>query len=432
MQNLPTMTSILQEELEETIRNRSNTRAKELERKIQKLKDPENILTVVGVLQLLEIYAATSLEGQHSNHFPTQVWNKVKEAKETVEKLSERWEWSEKDMKYSVMEAPQVILKRMQEEGRYEPKLKMENLVKVKQDMRDSGLLDEDQQLSDLFHEKQQVKPLAGEVILEKITSEELVTKVEAKLEKFAKSIDKEWKKRQVQTPLEKAASAVLSSEVFQENLEVDEGTDGSEGEHVVEDEGWGTEKKKRFKLLKSLIDALPAHQAERFQAIEIFPGLESYLRYFKETLEVEEKMGEDKVYKCWYRMYILCEDPLECNISFVRLFQNIQIRTSLEAVAEMVGSIMKNHVGKNRHLKPDSFSKEIVLTVNLGPQHLLEGLVEEVCQVRKKEYLFKRNGKGRLATQASRLADPVHGASIRTFRKLEKQKSRFPVNFWS
>ena len=432
MQNLPTMTSNLQEELEETIRNRSNTRAKELERKIQKLKDPENILTVVGVLQLLEIYAATSLEGKHSSHFPTQVWTKVKEAKETVEKLSEKWKWSEKDMKYSVMEAPQVFLKRMQEEGRFEPKLKMENLVKVKQDMRDSGLLDEDQQLSDLFHEKQQVKPLAGEVILEKITSEELVTKVEAKLEKFAKSIDKEWKKRQVQTPLEKAASAVLSSDVFQENLEVDVGTDGSEGEQVVEDEGWGTEKKKRFKLLKSLIDALPAHQAERFQAIEIFPGLESYLRYFKETLEVEEKMGEDEAYKCWYRMYILCEDPLECNISFVKLFQNIQIRTSSEAVAEMVGSIMKNHVGKNRHLKPDNFSKEIVLTVNLGPQHLLEGLVEEVCLVRKKEYLYKRNIKGRLATQASRLADPVLGASIKTFRKLEEQKSRFPVNFWS
>jgi hypothetical protein len=180
------------------------------------------------------------------------------------------------------------------------------------------------------------------------------------------------------------------------------------------------------------LIDALPAHQAEQFQAIKIFPGLESYLRYFKETLEEEEKMGEYGVYKCWYRMYILCEDPLECNISFVRLFQNIQIRTSSEAVAEMVRSIMKNHVGKSRHLKPDNFSKEIVLTVNLGPQHLLEGLVEEVCQVRKKEYLFKRISKGCLATKASCLADPDHSSSIKTFRKLEEQKSRFPVHFWS
>ena len=113
-------------------------------------------------------------------------------------------------------------------------------------------------------------------------------------------------------------------------------------------------------------------------------------------------------------------------------MFQNIQIRTSSEAVAEMVGSIMKNHVGKNRHLKPYNFSKEIVLTVNLGPQHLLEGLVEEVCQVRKKEYLYKRNSKGRLVTKESRLADPDHGSSITTFRKLEEQKSRFPVQFWS
>ena len=141
MQNLPTMVSILQEEFEEAARERSNTRGKEIQRKLRQLKDPENVLTVVGIIQLLKIYAQTSLEGQHSKHFPTQVWSKVKKAKKMVNKLSEKWEWSGKEMKYSVMEAPTVILRRMQEEGRYEPKLKQENVIKVKQDLRDAGLL---------------------------------------------------------------------------------------------------------------------------------------------------------------------------------------------------------------------------------------------------------------------------------------------------
>ena len=105
-------------------------------------------------------------------------------------------------------------------------------------------------------------------------------------------------------------------------------------------------------------------------------------------------------IYRSWFQKNILCEDPLESNMLFTKLFQNIQIRTSSEAVAEMVGSIMKNHVGKNRHMKPVNFSKEIVLTVNLGPQHLLEGLVEEVHKVGKREFIYKRDNKGRTVTR--------------------------------
>ena len=427
VQNLPTMVRIIEEDYEEAVRDRNNTKGKELQKKLKQMKDPENILIVVGTISLLEIYASTSLESQHSKHFPTQVWSKVKKSQEMVQKLAEKWEWSEEEMKYSVMEAPSEIVKRLVREGRFEPKLKEKNLVKVKQDMRDAGLLAEDENLNDLFHEKQQVKPLAGEVILEKETSKEVVRKVEIILEGFAQEIDSEWKRRQIQTGLERAASQLFSPEPVEENS--DEESDVLEENEEQED--WGADKKRKFKLLKSLIGELPDHQAERFSAIEIFPGLMSYLSYFKDSREQEEKLGEDVIYKRWYNKTILCEDPLECNVLFTKLFQNIQIRSTSEAVAEMVGSIMKNHVGKNRHLRPDNFSKEVVLAVNLGPQHLLEGLVEEVYQARKKEYLYKRDSKGNFMTFRTRLADPNHGSAIRTFRSVEEKKSRFPVDFW-
>ena len=121
-------------------------------------------------------------------------------------------------------------------------------------------------------------------------------------------------------------------------------------------------------------------------------------------------------IYRSWFQKNILCEDPLESNMLFTKLFQNIQICTSSEAVAEMVGSIMKNHVGKNRHLKPVNFSKEIVLTVNLGPQHL---------------FIYKKDNKGNTVTRRTRLADPTHGSSIRTLREGEEKKSIFPIDFW-
>ena len=86
----------------------------------------------------------------------------------------------------------------------------------------------------------------------------------------------------------------------------------------------------------------------------------------------------------------------------------------------------------KNRHLQPHIFSKEIVLEFNLGPQHLLEGLVQEVMEIMKKQYVYKRDTRGKLVTKVSRLADPSHGSAVKTFRKIKKSKPKFPLKFWN
>ena len=73
---------------------------------------------------------------------------------------------------------------------------------------------------------------------------------------------------------------------------------------------------------------------------------------------------------------------------------------------------------------------KSIILTI-IFFQHLLEGLVEEVYQIQKKQFLYKRGSRGRLVTSVHRLADPAHGASVKSFRKIEEIKSKFPIKFW-
>ena len=67
---------------------------------------------------------------------------------------------------------------------------------------------------------------------------------------------------------------------------------------------------------------------------------------------------------------------------------------------------------------------------MNLGPTYLTEKLVREVYELRKKDYLYKEDGEGRLQ-RAGRVADERYGSSLKTFRKKQMQKSRFPAVFW-
>ena len=62
---------------------------------------------------------------------------------------------------------------------------------------------------------------LAGEAYMKEIDMEK-VKEIEKELSKLAKTISEEWKLRHVQSPLEKAASAVLGKEAVEDRLEED------------------------------------------------------------------------------------------------------------------------------------------------------------------------------------------------------------------
>ena len=121
------------------------------------------------------------------------------------------------------------------------------------------------------------------------------------------------------------------------------------------------------LRKLEGLIKLLPQYQQDKFDAVEILPG---YLCWFEfNWVQVPESVPLNEVYSVWYKKQVKKENSPECNGKFAALFQNIQIRSSSEAIAETVGSIMANHIGKGRYLNPHNFSKEICLEYNLGPQ---------------------------------------------------------------
>ena len=101
-------------------------------------------------------------------------------------------------------------------------------------------------------------------------------------------------------------------------------------------------------------------------------------------------------------------------------------IRCSSEAICETVGSIMANH-SSNRSLKPENFSKEIVLRFNLGPLHLLDGLINEVLTLdTTKSFLRKQIKVERVVTN-----NLNKSSAIASFQKESEEKSRFPASFW-
>ena len=176
-------------------------------------------------------------------------------------------------------------------------------------------------------------------------------------LSRLAGSIHREWLKRHTEGPLEVAAASILGVGALKptRTRDVVEPTRGAgdifnESSDEEDQGGFSAEKRERLKKLQSLIQMLPVRHAQKFDPLLIFPGLESWLGYLKEKLAYEgSRVEENTCYEGWYKKHILCEDPLECNLLFSRLFQNLQVRSTTEAMAETVGSIMNQHLGKNR-----------------------------------------------------------------------------------
>ena len=96
-----------------------------------------------------------------------QVWKSVNENKAELELLAEDWTWSSKDLKYVEIEAPDIIMNRLLEEGIYRPKIYLKNVIRKGRELREVGLLDEEEAVSSLFNEDNMVKALAGEVPME-------------------------------------------------------------------------------------------------------------------------------------------------------------------------------------------------------------------------------------------------------------------------
>ena len=99
--------------------------------------------------------------------------------------------------------------------------------------------------------------------------------------------------------------------------------------------------------------------------------------------------------------------------------------------MAETVGSMMNNHIGRGRFLMDDNFSKELYLMFNLGPLFLLQPLAKKIFELKKREYIYKRKPGGGLSSHFTNLRDHNEGAAVATLRRKEKERAHLPMKIW-
>ena len=124
----------------------------------------------------------------------------------------------------------------------------------------------------------------------------------------------------------------------------------------------------------------MPKNQSETVVVQECYPGFLEWNKHWSESFTHSKIKRPDldclQDVHFYYEDWVKKSKESENNLEFQKLWELVMIRSSSEAT---VGSIIGQHCGKNRYLTPENFSKELVLRFNLGPLHLLNGLIDEV-----------------------------------------------------
>ena len=109
-----------------------NEKVNKLNKHKRQMKDAKNLIFVIGLMQILEVYAEVSLTAQHSQYFPTQVWSEINSAKEKLRNLSEQWEWVDEELKLGQCGNPSILLERIMTKHVYQPHVS-DNVIKRNQ-----------------------------------------------------------------------------------------------------------------------------------------------------------------------------------------------------------------------------------------------------------------------------------------------------------
>ena len=188
----------------------------------------------------------------------------------------------------------------------------------------------------------------------------EALERIKKKLSGLAKDLHDRWNLRQNKTKLQGAAQNAFGC--------IHETKESDSLANMVD-------------LLEKVILSLPAIQSELFEAQECYPGFLSWNEFWKESYSkdpMKDQLTSLTKVHLYYENWVKTSMSENC-LKFQELWELIMVRSTSEAKCETVGSIMLQHTGKNRHLEPENFNKELFLRVNLGPMHILKGLVNEV-----------------------------------------------------
>ena len=330
-------------------------------------------------------------------------------AKGELAKLAENWSWSGNNLKLAGIGTPRSIIDYVMEKAEYVPYVPVGSIRKNKvtlsndidfEELQAKAQGDNFEDITLFDEENQRVLVLAGELLIENVSPTTLQN-VEKKLEIVAKELLQAWNQRQNKTDLQKTTLKAFGSI------------------HDISDPD-----NDMLGLLQMVIESLPSEQSDTFDADSCHEGFLNWNEHWKKfALTYNQDLPITNVHHA-YQSWIKRSDGKFKE--FQELWESCMIRGTSEAVCETVGSIMKIHAGRNRHLQPNYFSMEIVLRWNLGPLHLLKTLVDDVYNREKKIYIRKCEIVNKIVSK-----DLFKSSACDSFEKKSEEKSKFPASVW-
>ena len=441
-QNLPTMIALYAKAFNKAALECDNTKAKEIEQTLKTLMNPKNLVWLIGLQQILEKYTSMSLTAQSSTNPPPAVWAKVLETQEELRILGTIWVWKDEDLLISCTEAPRRVVDRLVRDSIYRPKVARAN-VRCYRDLEEAGLINENEQINDLFLDEESIKPLAGETLMDKLSEGDLAN-VEEELKEAAQSLVELWEERQIMPELDKAVLKAFGS--------VHNDIPGIEGYRPIEEWrqmffiNYGASKTVQevneeigdilYKYFTGLVQAIPENLPQEQQTQFPLEDVSLGFMKFNNTWIIEQDKSPEKklllkdVYEEWFKQFAMFDDSDAEMKLFSKFYQNLMVRSVSEAFCETVGSVMKMKTARGRNLSQENLSDEVCLDINLGPLHMMEPLVEKVNSLRNREYHYRRKPSGAFASWD--LKEYQLGAAVRGMRKVEESKSRLPLQVWA
>ena len=406
LRNLPTLEIVLNEEIRDMELAGKNDKVNKLNKSKRLMKDSKHILFVIGLMQILEIYAEASMGAQHATYFPTEVWAMIKAAKDDLKELAENWKWKESDLKLGQCGNPSLLVNQIMSTGIYSPHVSDSVIRKNQTFLKTYHGVDAHMDFGrygpdDLFDEDDQIViDLAGEMKVEKI-SDEVKMKVEKNLEKICKDLIKAWDERQSETELQKTSIKAFGQSYSPEPDKIAEFYQARE------------------KDLESVVETVPGTLGEKFEPSEMVDGYAAWNKYL---CQGDYNVPMNKKWTLWIQK-LLKDEKYDDYAMFIEFFEFVEIRSMSEAMAETVGSVMNINNGTGRQLQPVNFSTEICLRFNLGPLHTLSGLIKDIVKQHHKNFFRKAPPKNLNLTSSS--------SAIATYRSKEEAKSHVPYTIF-
>ena len=362
-----------------------------------------------------------SLEAQYSSRFATSCLFLVTKAFKKISQLGDQWFWEEENLVFAGVGSPMQHLENLKN-GFFRPTVT--HAAKVRRANKINTWIQyrhEVEQASDEEDEPDFVT--AADIIVEELPVEnyEPYKEIRAttRLQSLCEDICTAYKERVVRQDVVSKAVPVFHED--------DLSWFKSDCTDLADSENEENEEETNFNqgriIMKDLLDSWDQPVAASYDLDKVTEGFLTFVQFRKSC-------SSDKTLEDVYAKFLDRLGELNIIQEFTDMFETIQIKSFSEAVCESIGSVMKIAKGKGRNCDPVNFSKEMILSYNLPPLHILsQGFIPKIVKELSTQKEYFRRGDSKYPSVRNQFKSSMLSASLHNFQKEEEMKSKLPID---